>query len=283
MYIPNSRLLRGILRITDVFQHASSYPFLSGDTYRQLCDFEIKDNFANFFNSLSSNRKVFLSVENFKSMINWIMSQSNLPRRKEILVVHNGDRIPSFTEYNFVSDFFEKIYSVNWLGNNSRVKSLPIGLENLSYVRNGVPLDFTSKDLSFNAWRNRPIKLLVSFTDSTNIDERVKARYFSQNLRDTVVVKHNLRPNQYQRLIRNSKFVLSPPGNGPDCHRTWESIYLGAIPIVIRKAWQFNEIEENVIVLDSWDQLGEIEKSTKLPMLNPIKKLHDLYLAEFIS
>ena len=30
------------------------------------------------------------------------------------------------------------------------------------------------------------------------------------------------------------KFVLSPPGNGIDCHRTWESLYVGCIPIVIK-------------------------------------------------
>ena len=27
-------------------------------------------------------------------------------------------------------------------------------------------------------------------------------------------------------------FVLSPLGNGLDCHRTWEALVLGAIPIV---------------------------------------------------
>ena len=37
----------------------------------------------------------------------------------------------------------------------------------------------------------------------------------------------------YRQLLLRSKYVLSPPGNGPDCHRTWESIYLGAIPIVL--------------------------------------------------
>ena len=27
-------------------------------------------------------------------------------------------------------------------------------------------------------------------------------------------------------------FIASPEGNGIDCHRTWEAIYLGLIPIV---------------------------------------------------
>jgi hypothetical protein len=29
-------------------------------------------------------------------------------------------------------------------------------------------------------------------------------------------------------------WVLSPPGNGVDCHRTWEALYLGCVPIVAR-------------------------------------------------
>ena len=33
------------------------------------------------------------------------------------------------------------------------------------------------------------------------------------------------------------RFVLSPPGHGLDCHRTWEAILLGAIPIVVDCAY----------------------------------------------
>jgi hypothetical protein len=32
--------------------------------------------------------------------------------------------------------------------------------------------------------------------------------------------------------MASHRFVVSPPGNGIDCHRTWESLYLGSIPIV---------------------------------------------------
>jgi hypothetical protein len=32
--------------------------------------------------------------------------------------------------------------------------------------------------------------------------------------------------------MKQSMFVLSPPGNGLDCHRTWEAMLLRVIPIV---------------------------------------------------
>ena len=40
-------------------------------------------------------------------------------------------------------------------------------------------------------------------------------------------------PEQYRQAVSESMFVLSPPGRGLDCHRTWEAIYLGALPVVL--------------------------------------------------
>ena len=57
--------------------------------------------------------------------------------------------------------------------------------------------------------------------------------------------------------IKKFKFVLSPRGAGEDCHRTWEALYLGCIPIVLSSS--INEIYQDlpVLVLDSWDQISK--------------------------
>jgi len=44
----------------------------------------------------------------------------------------------------------------------------------------------------------------------------------------------NINFNEYIERISQHKFVISPPGNGIDCHRTWEALYVGSIPIVIK-------------------------------------------------
>jgi hypothetical protein len=36
----------------------------------------------------------------------------------------------------------------------------------------------------------------------------------------------------YLKVLRNYKFVVSPEGNGIDCHRTYEALMAGCIPIV---------------------------------------------------
>ena len=51
-------------------------------------------------------------------------------------------------------------------------------------------------------------------------------------------------------------FVLSPFGNGMDCHRTWEALCLGCIPIL--KAPNFRIMFENlpVLIVDNWSEVN---------------------------
>jgi len=50
--------------------------------------------------------------------------------------------------------------------------------------------------------------------------------------------------------------VMSPPGNGPDCYRTWEAIYLGAVPIVLRSTLAVSLAADLPIwVVDSWEEV----------------------------
>jgi hypothetical protein len=41
----------------------------------------------------------------------------------------------------------------------------------------------------------------------------------------------------YLADMATCRWVVSPPGNGVDCHRTWEALYLGVVPIVLRTEW----------------------------------------------
>jgi hypothetical protein len=52
-------------------------------------------------------------------------------------------------------------------------------------------------------------------------------------------------------------FVLSPHGNGYDCHRTWEALALGCIPIV--KTSPIDYLFENlpVLIVQSWADVTE--------------------------
>ena len=53
------------------------------------------------------------------------------------------------------------------------------------------------------------------------------------------------------------KFVLSPAGAGIDCHRTWEAIHTGCIPIVLSS--NLNELYNDlpILVVKNWDEINE--------------------------
>jgi hypothetical protein len=50
-------------------------------------------------------------------------------------------------------------------------------------------------------------------------------------------------------------FVVSPEGAGVDCHRTWEALMLGCIPIVKRNAISTLFEQLPVLLLDDWAEL----------------------------
>ena len=82
----------------------------------------------------------------------------------------------------------------------------------------------------------------------------------------------------YINDLKSHKYVISPPGNGIDCHRNWEAIYLGCIPIVldsyfnrnmygklpvlIIKDYDLNEKE----LLDGYDEI--INKNQNIDIIN---------------
>lgn len=72
--------------------------------------------------------------------------------------------------------------------------------------------------------------------------------------------------------MRRTMFVPAPAGNGLDCHRTWEALYLGCIPVVLRKEYCGDD-NWPVMVVDSWNELLSLN-------LLEIKKL---YKNNFIS
>jgi len=90
---------------------------------------------------------------------------------------------------------------------------------------------------------------IVCSTFSHTTDERRRKNCFSRRNVLENITKNNIRNTKmsldvfYERLLK-SKFVISPEGNGIDCHRHWESLYCGAIPIIERNTNMENKLKD---------------------------------------
>lgn len=75
---------------------------------------------------------------------------------------------------------------------------------------------------------------------------------------------------QFYDQMASHSYVLSPPGAGPDCHRHWEAIMLGSIPIVLRS--HATRILEGLpcLQVDNWGQVTPQRLEQELPELSKL-------------
>jgi hypothetical protein len=71
------------------------------------------------------------------------------------------------------------------------------------------------------------------FTDrNRRINNNVNRKKILNNLSDNNIDNIILNPRQYFESLPSYKFVISPEGNGIDCHRHYEALIAGCIPII---------------------------------------------------
>jgi hypothetical protein len=198
----------------------------------------------------------------------YLESRENLTFPNVSLVLHNGDYFPESNRIAAMSNKFKFIYSVNWMGSAPNVRAIPIGLENQGYLRNGVLNDYLRLLPKLAPLPERPIKLLAAFSNHTNTLERERAKSFAKEMDGAVVLDSSVTPKKYRELMSKSVYVLSPPGNGIDCHRTWEALFLGCIPVVKKDAWPFLHQNLNVVVLENWYDLTNLSLPSEISTSN---------------
>jgi hypothetical protein len=69
-------------------------------------------------------------------------------------------------------------------------------------------------------------------TDRRRRPHGINRDSIKQNLDINGIPTIELHENEYFRTLGNYKFVVSPEGNGIDCHRHYEALLAGCIPII---------------------------------------------------
>jgi len=164
----------------------------------------------------------------------------------------NGINVEEFTCYK------------KWYGQNSyssKVIPIPIGFENIRWEST-----FGPKTHWLNGARNVPIEIeptslvYLNCNKNTNFGERQKCYDECSKMGDIVNIDNpDLTYPQYLDRIKEHMFVLSPRGNGLDCHRTWEVLMMRRVPILKREG-KLEELYDNIPVLfvNDWEDLEQL-------------------------
>jgi len=77
--------------------------------------------------------------------------------------------------------------------------------------------------------------LLVAFNETTDSKRRrgkLSRKHFAKTLESHEFLNYDLSGEEYFKEIGRYKFTASPEGNGIDCHRHYEALLAGSIPII---------------------------------------------------
>ena len=71
------------------------------------------------------------------------------------------------------------------------------------------------------------------YTDrSRRGDKMINRQILIEQFKEKYLNNVQLAPYEYYKKLSNYKFIISPEGNGIDCHRHYESLLAGCIPII---------------------------------------------------
>lgn len=155
---------------------------------------------------------------------------------------------------NKIPKTLKKWYSTNVCVDISglNIDCCPIGIYD-GYFNNNQPTKIIENLMNDAVDINRQTLCLMNF-NINNRSDRYELNSFGKEF-EWIIVKENKDLNYYQVLvdILNSKFVVCPISNGIETSRIWESVYLGAIPIVIQTEWSkyFNDLP--ILQIPNWN------------------------------
>jgi hypothetical protein len=175
---------------------------------------------------------------------------------KNILITHQSD-------YDINKHIFESKPKniIKWFAQNVNHKNedlipLPIGIENHTGPSKGnsIDLNFIKKfTQNYSHIEKKIDKIYCNFNLNNHHSRNNVKNFLLQNeLCDlgTFGIPYEL----YCSEIRKYLFVASPRGNGIDCHRTWESLLMGSIPIV-EKHFMYDSYKNlPIIQINSWSK-----------------------------
>ena len=219
-----------------------------------------------YFPQLANNENIFYC--HVHDAVNFFKTP---PKDKFVLITHNSDGCITWEPKRFnhgssndcdlnvimIPNNLLKWYSQNVNVRHQKIESIPIGLENNCWF----PDVKKYERIKEIAQRKKTYKnlLYVNHNIATNPPERT-APYKLFSNKKWATVEHGANGvnfNNYLENLHSHKFILCPEGNGIDTHRTWESLYIGSIPIEKRN---FNNVfyeDLPICFVNKWEDITE--------------------------
>tara|TARA_X000000950_G_scaffold282467_2_gene381353 strand:- start:1857 stop:2771 length:915 start_codon:yes stop_codon:yes gene_type:complete len=266
----------------------------------------------NDYKNIKNNDKVYVVTSSLHIFTKYVLPslEENNIKIKLITgacVIGSPYEISNYHRINYVKRFFVESKSIIcWFTQNydvkqSSTKIIPIPLG----------LDYHTLQKKDHWWGPKQSavkqddKLDQLYKTSKNFHERIDKSFsyyqfqmFERHNRDRYLANKSLKDQNYNvfldrrrdrdttwKLCTAYKYIISPHGNGLDCHRTYEAMCLGCIPVVKSSSLDLIYRYMPVIILDDWKDISinKLDKISKTKIKNSRKKLMLQYWVDFIN
>lgn len=227
-------------------------PFLSGDVFARNSDFEIPNAFS-LSNKLLQKVKASKVIFCDGYQVQKFLEDMGHELADKILIVGNSDK--DWLEFPFENaPRVKAVFLQNSFVQDERVVTLPIGVENLTYYRNGRARNFDTKLIQIK----KQDKVLVGPFSPTHQIRQNLVEDLKSCSRVEVTSSFFLDPFSYAKYAAQFAYIASPRGNGEDTHRTWESLYRGTSPVLLKNAWSLSlqMLKIPISLVETWDSLN---------------------------
>jgi len=207
-----------------------------------------------------------------------------------ILITHCSDHSITEERFNTRPLCVRKWFAQNVDCVHPDLIPLPIGIENHIGVNRGSSIDITIiKNNSFDfAIRNKIInKVYSNFSLSTHFNRLNVYRALYDNKMISTGARCSY--DSYIQDIKNHLFIASPRGNGIDCHRTWEALYCGSIPLVDKHFMYDTYKNLPIIQVEDWNSINAdilkpyVEKYRNSDIFTDVEMLKLTYWLDMIK
>jgi len=219
---------------------------ITGNKFKKISDYILDEN---GFNKTDNNNSIpifFIKTDFIVTFFNHY--KPNSPFK---IITHNSD----YPIDNRFSIFLDDENLICWFGQNINFKhkkliSIPIGIANEIWEHGNESI--IKNHILDNSEKNNLI--YSNFDINTNYYERQKC--YNSLIKNNLIMDERINFDNYLPKLKRSYFTLSPNGNGIDCHKLWESMYLKTIPIVTKSINVEFYKDYPLFIINDWDEFN---------------------------
>ena len=262
----------------------SSYPYITGNTFRAFCDHIIDDYVTNLIpENVEYGDTIFVKTE----FLHLFFTRFH-PKiaNAYILVTHNSD----YQSPGPYGEYLDNPKLIAWFAQNvenashPKLHPIPIGIANRCWWHGSI--ETLHRLLKVRELVTKKILLYLNVNSETypgergHVFEKFSPLSFCKSSGFSTEGGYIAWGN-YLLELAESHFVLSPRGNGLDCHRTWETLYMGSIPILRSSSSDSMFDGLPVIIINDWEEVTFDFLLRKLKEMGGLKYSREKLFADY--